>query len=156
MCGRVHWAHINRSAQGQTGLARTPATSNGSGWPLFWGASHTCICSAAPPMTWRHPGDILPLYLSRSVRLESSKSSFPDKLEFPPGLSRKIYVSSCSSSSNFASKCQADGMLRKFLVHVFTIEILAVQLMLLHMCSAHNYQVRARVCTEVKVCIYLV
>lgn len=47
-------------------------------------------------------------------------------------------------------------MLRKFLVHVFTTEILAVQLMLLHMCSAHNYQVRARVCIEVKISVYLV
>lgn len=64
-----------------------------------------------------------------------------------------MYVSSCSSSSNFTNKCQAklgDGMLRKFLVHVFTIEIVAVQLMLLHMCSAHNYEVRARVYIEVK------
>lgn len=32
-----------------------------------------------------------------------------------------MYVSNCSSSSNFADK--GDSMLRKFLVHMFTIEI---------------------------------
>lgn len=99
------------------------------------------------------------MFLPWSVRLEFSKSVLQINLEFPTGLTRKIYVSGCSSSSHFANKCQAkvgDGMLRKFLVHVFTIVILAVQLMLLQMCSAHNYQVRARVCIEVKISIYLV
>lgn len=105
-------------------------------------------------MTWGRLNHIS----SWSVRLEFSKSVLQINLEFPPGLMRKM-LSSCSSSSNFANKCQArvgDGMLRKFLVHVFTVEDLAVQLMLLQMGSAHNYQVRARFCIEVKISIYLV
>lgn len=47
-------------------------------------------------------------------------------------------------------------MLRQFLVYVFIIEVLELQLMLSHRCSAQNSQIRARICVEEKISIYLV
>lgn len=47
-------------------------------------------------------------------------------------------------------------MLRQFLVYVFIIEVLAVQLMLSHRCSAQNSQIIARICTEENISIYLI
>lgn len=121
---------------------------------LVLGAPHACVCSAVALATWK-----CLTFLFWSVRLEFSKFVLQLNLEIPAGLTRKIGVSSCSSSLNFANKCQAlvgDGVFRKFLVLVFAAEIVSVQLMLWHVCSACNYQIRVRVRIAEIISIYLV